>query len=103
MLAKWKFGSGPDGKICPLVSLRSILGEVTSPSKQKGVWLMLVLSRRPNEKIVLPGLNVTVQVLEVKAGRVRIGVEAPPNVKIMRSEVLQALQAALPEYAEASV
>jgi len=64
---------------------------------------MLVLSRRPNEKIVLPGLNVTVQVLEVKAGRVRIGVEAPPNVKIMRSEVLQALQAALPEYAEASV
>ena len=49
---------------------------------------MLVLTRRQNEKIVLPGLNITIQVLDLKGGRVRIGIDAPPDVKILRSEVV---------------
>jgi carbon storage regulator CsrA len=48
---------------------------------------MLVLSRRPQETIVLPTLNVTVQVLGVKAGAVRLGVTAPPEVKVLRGEL----------------
>jgi carbon storage regulator len=54
---------------------------------------MLVLSRRLNEKVVLPGLFVTVQVLSIKAGSVRIGIEAPPHVTILREEILNRLGA----------
>jgi carbon storage regulator CsrA len=49
---------------------------------------MLVLSRRLHEKILFPGLNITVQVVKIKPGVVRIGIEAPPNVKIFREELL---------------
>jgi carbon storage regulator len=48
----------------------------------------LVLSRRPNEAIVLPGLNVTIRVAAVNGNAVRIGVEAPPDVGIFRAELL---------------
>jgi carbon storage regulator CsrA len=48
---------------------------------------MLVLSRRPNEKIIFPGLGITVQVAEIKGGRVRLGIEAPPEVKVLREEL----------------
>jgi carbon storage regulator CsrA len=48
---------------------------------------MLVLSRRPNEKIVFPSLGITIQVAEIKKGRVRLGIEAPPEVKVLRDEL----------------
>jgi carbon storage regulator CsrA len=48
---------------------------------------MLVLSRRPNEKIVLPGIQVIVHVVAVKPGVVRLGVEAPAEVAVYREEV----------------
>ena len=49
---------------------------------------MLVLSRRIEEKIVLPGLGVTVQVLSIKGNVVRLGIDAPQDVKIFREELL---------------
>ena len=49
---------------------------------------MLVLSRRLHEKIVLPTLGVTVEVVAVKGGVVRLGITAPPDVKVMREEIL---------------
>ena len=45
---------------------------------------MLVLSRRLYEKVVMPGLNVTVQVVAIGNGRVRLGFEAPPDVMVLR-------------------
>jgi len=48
---------------------------------------MLVLSRRENEKIVFPSLGVTVQVCGINKRAVRIGIEAPASVPIMREEV----------------
>ncbi len=50
---------------------------------------MLVLSRREHEKIVFPAFRTSVEVLEVKSGRVRLGIEAPPEVQILREEVLK--------------
>jgi carbon storage regulator len=50
---------------------------------------VLVLSRRLNQKLVLPGLNVTVQVVAVKNGVVRLGIEAPPQVQVLREELLR--------------
>jgi len=49
---------------------------------------MLVLSRRPGEKVLLPGLGVTVQVLAVRRGEVRLGIVAPPEVAILREELV---------------
>ena len=48
---------------------------------------MLVLSRRDQEKIVLPGCGVTITVLETRSNRVRIGIDAPPHVEIRRGEL----------------
>ena len=48
---------------------------------------MLVLSRRTNEKIVFPDLNITVQVVSIKGNTVRLGISAPPEVTVLRAEV----------------
>jgi carbon storage regulator len=46
---------------------------------------MLVLSRKPGEKVVID--NITVTVLEVKGNRIRLGVDAPESVDILRGEL----------------
>jgi len=51
---------------------------------------MLVLSRRLHETIRFPGLDLTVKVVEIKRGVVRIGIEAPSDVNICREEILRA-------------
>jgi len=48
---------------------------------------MLVLSRRPNEKILLPSANVTVEVVSIKHGTVRLGIAAPRDVAVWREEL----------------
>jgi carbon storage regulator len=48
---------------------------------------MLVLSRRLNEKILIPGLNIAIKVVAFKPGQVRLGIEAPPHVTVLREEV----------------
>ncbi len=47
---------------------------------------MLVLTRKAGESIVING-NITLTVVQVAPGRVRIGVQAPSHVSIDRSEV----------------
>jgi carbon storage regulator len=48
---------------------------------------MLVLSRRLGESIMLPSLGVSVRVVALKGGAVRLGIEAPPEVKVVREEL----------------
>jgi carbon storage regulator CsrA len=48
---------------------------------------MLVLSRKPKERIILPTAGTTVQVLGIKGGVVRLGIEAPPEVTVRCEEV----------------
>jgi carbon storage regulator CsrA len=48
---------------------------------------MLVLSRKPNEKILFPDWSTTIQVVSIKPGVVRLGIEAPPDVTVLRAEV----------------
>jgi len=51
---------------------------------------MLVLSRRPGEQIVIGG-NIRLTVLEIRGARVRLGIEAPPEVSVDRDEIQAAL------------
>jgi carbon storage regulator CsrA len=48
---------------------------------------MLVLSRRPEEQILFPTLGITVRLLRVNGKVVRIGIDAPPGVPILRDEL----------------
>lgn len=48
---------------------------------------MLVLSRKVGERIVLPDSGVRIVLLSIRAGRVRIGIEAPAGVAVHREEV----------------
>jgi len=50
---------------------------------------MLVLSRRLNERIVLPGIQTAIQVVGIQGGTVRLGIDAPAEVKVFREEVLK--------------
>jgi carbon storage regulator CsrA len=50
---------------------------------------MLILSRKLNEQIRI-GDTIILTVLETKGNKVRIGIEAPPEVSIMRAELLEA-------------
>lgn len=47
---------------------------------------MLVLSRKAGEKIVIAD-NIEITILEIRGNRIRIGVDAPDHVTILRSEV----------------
>lgn len=53
---------------------------------------MLVLSRKPNETLVIDG-DIKVTILDVHGGRVRIGIDAHEEIKIHRKELYQNLQA----------
>ena len=54
---------------------------------------MLVLSRRVGESVVI-GNDVVVTVLEVRGDIIRLGVDAPREVPVHRSEVFEAIEAA---------
>ena len=48
---------------------------------------MLVLSRRPDEKIVLPTVPAVIKIISSQAGLVRLGIDAPADVPILREEL----------------
>ena len=50
---------------------------------------MLVLSRKRTEKIMI-GDGIEVTVLEVRGDRVTLGIEAPPGLRVMRGELVEA-------------
>ena len=53
---------------------------------------MLILTRRPGESVKI-GDNITVTVLAVKGGQLRLGFTAPQDVAVHREEVYQRIQA----------
>jgi len=53
---------------------------------------MLVLSRKKNESIIIDD-NIVITVVEVRGDKVRLGIAAPREVTVHRSEVYAAIQA----------
>ena len=47
---------------------------------------MLVLSRRKAEMIRI-GENIEIHVVEIRGGRVRLGIRAPREIPVLRSEI----------------
>lgn len=53
---------------------------------------MLVVSRKIGESIVI-GENIEVSILDISEGIVKIGIEAPKNIKILRKELYKEVEA----------
>lgn len=52
---------------------------------------MLVLSRKKNESIMI-GDYIEVKILSVDGDQVKLGIVAPKNINVHRSEVFEAIQ-----------
>lgn len=52
---------------------------------------MLVLTRKKNQGIML-GDSIKIMILEIKDDTIRIGIDAPREVTILRSELYQAVR-----------
>ena len=63
---------------------------------------MLVLSRKINETLVI-GENIRVTVLGIEGEQVRIGIEAPREIRVLRQEIFDAIQEANRQAARAGV
>lgn len=50
---------------------------------------MLVLSRKIGESIQIAG-DIRVTVTEVRGGRVRLSIDAPDSIRVMRKEIVDA-------------
>lgn len=53
---------------------------------------MLVLSRRESEKIFFPDLGISLEIVRIKGNIVRVGIDAPPEIRVLRGELLDRKQ-----------
>ena len=49
---------------------------------------MLVLTRKVNEEILI-GDNIRIKVVDIGAGRIRLGISAPRDVTVLRDDVIR--------------
>lgn len=59
---------------------------------------MLILTRKKEESIIING-NIEIHIIAIEEGKVKIGIEAPKDIEIFRSEVFEKIQAANQEAA----
>jgi len=52
---------------------------------------MLVLARKTDESIVI-GENIVVKVISIENGVVKLGIDAPKEVSIIRNELIEAIK-----------
>lgn len=58
---------------------------------------MLVLQRKPGQKILMSN-GITVMVCSVDGKQVRLGIDAPPDIKVHRAEVVERCPSSHPDY-----
>jgi len=57
---------------------------------------MLILNRKPEESLVI-GDNIIIRILDTRDGYTRLGVTAPGEIQVHRSEVYERIHGQLPE------
>ncbi len=53
---------------------------------------MLVLTRKSDESIKI-GEDITITIVEIKGNQVRLGIEAPPDIRVYRKELYDKIKA----------
>jgi carbon storage regulator len=67
------------------------LGRPKEAPRQIEGMVMLVLSRKKNESIVINN-DITIVVVEIRGDKVRLGVEAPKEIPVHRREVYDSIR-----------
>ena len=49
---------------------------------------MLILTRKEQESIIINN-NITIKILKMDRGQVKIGIDAPPEILILRDELVE--------------
>lgn len=52
---------------------------------------MLVVSRKQGESIII-GENIEIKILEISEGSIKIGIEAPKSVRVLRKELIKEVE-----------
>jgi carbon storage regulator len=52
---------------------------------------MLILSRKPEESIIIAD-TITVKVVSIDKGVVKLGIDAPHHIRVLRSELVRAIE-----------
>jgi len=52
---------------------------------------MLLLSRKTGEKIIIGG-NIELTIIDIKDGQVRLGIQAPRDIDVLRKELYNEVQ-----------
>lgn len=52
---------------------------------------MLILTRKKNESIIIDG-KIEVKIMEIEDGKIRIGIEAPREIEILRKELYEEIE-----------
>ncbi|MBD3808955.1 MAG: carbon storage regulator CsrA [Sulfuricurvum sp.] len=52
---------------------------------------MLILSRKAEESIIIAD-TITVKVISIDKGVVKLGIDAPHNIRVLRSELVRAVE-----------
>lgn len=52
---------------------------------------MLILTRKKDESIIIDG-NIEIKIVELDDGKVKIGIEAPKNIEILRKELYETMK-----------
>lgn len=52
---------------------------------------MLILSRRKDERLIIDG-RIQIAVIDIRGDQVKLGIEAPRDVKVFRNEVFEAMK-----------
>lgn len=53
---------------------------------------MLMITRRPGERILI-GSDVTIEIVEISGGTVRVGISAPRELPVYREELWESVKA----------
>jgi carbon storage regulator len=60
---------------------------------------VLVLKRREGERLVI-NENIVVTILSIEGAKIKVGVEAPKEVRVVRGELLDVIQASKQRFEE---
>lgn len=52
---------------------------------------MLILSRKLDESILI-GDSITLKVISIEKGSVKLGIDAPANIRVLRTELINAVK-----------
>jgi carbon storage regulator len=76
-----------DGILADVYGVLIGCGQETGSGNLKGGTVMLVLTRKVGERIVVPDCDLTITVVAVHGNTVRLGISAPAEVGVYREEI----------------